>query len=397
MIGPGMVTLFWPAASASSWLALGTGAVTALAGWLAGVILTRHPAYAQLREVLPDTLKNLCKTLLYQSGCMGLVHRWRNRHALTVVMFHRVMPTLSVSADPEWSMQTGTFRQCLDFFKKHYHVITLDQLNDALNSAQKLPPRSLLITFDDGWADTALYAQPILETYRLSGTVFIAGSVINRPAPFWQEAVYSALTSGSVQALNQSLLANGLAPVSMDFQTPDEAAIRSVIRQLETCDPERLQRLATQLHAQSGEPAAMLSAHQLIELAVTQQIGSHGYTHQPLTKVADPGLEVTMAQQTLTSCLNDRRIQAMSFPHGSYDDRVVKACRAADYRLLFSSDPILNNTRHAKLHQLVFGRIAISEREITDALSRFHPFMLAFWLFFRPIDIRRYPGPEHER
>lgn len=440
MVGPLLVNLFWPsapsAAAQSSWLALGVGAFTALFGWLLGTLLTRHPAWAHIEELFstrkilnfspypvtataafagsPSAIqrtKSLCKFLLYQSGFLGLLHRWRNKNALTVAMFHRVMPEPEPGADPEWSMRCDTFRHCLHFFKLHYHVISLDQLAQAVSTAQKLPPCSLLITFDDGWADTAQFAVPILEELQLSATVFVAGSVIDRAAPFWQEAVYSLLSidlanpavagtdltnrigaARGPQKLNQALSECGITHRCIESEITDEASIRAVIRQLESSQPDQLQGLAELLHARSGAAAAMLTMEQLRNLARSQQVGSHGYTHQPLTKVTNPGAEVTHAQRVLTDALNGRPIHAMSFPHGSYDARVVQACRSVDYRYLFSSDAILNSTRQPKLQQLVFGRIAITEREITDAVRRFHPFMLAFWLFSRPISSIRYPG-----
>ena len=142
----------------------------------------------------------------------------------------------------------------------------------------------------------------------------------------------------------------------------------------------------------------MLSQAEFIQLAGTQTIGSHGHTHQPLTKVVDPATEVSTALNSLLAHLkgngatngSNAYINSMSFPHGSYNPTVIEACRAAGYEFLFSSDAVLNRTNEQKPDELIFGRIAISELEITDEQRRFHPFMLAFSLFLRPINAIRY-------
>jgi len=401
-IGPFIFSRSTEWSTASDWLILSGGAATALFGWIAGVILSRHPIMRHIDELFtalglpghqrsgqPDIqnfLKQLCKFLVYQSGCAGLYHRWRNRNSLTVVMFHRVLPRLSEGDDPEWSMRCDTFLNCLDFFKKHYTVVTLEQVLAMEQSGVRLPPRSLLITFDDGWADTEQYALPLLEQAGVRGTIFVAGSAIGRPAPFWQEAVFALLSTDpdGCSQLNSALTEVGI-DASFSLPSCDEAAVRSVIAGLNGTEPDRLARLAELLHNRSGARPFMLTAGQLQRLAVTQSIGAHGYSHQPLTSLAMPVDDVLAARRTLTLALGALPITALSFPHGAYNPAVLDACRQSQYRLLFSSDPVLNSNRPVAQNSPVLGRIAVSERDITDTRERFHPFMLAFWLFTRPL------------
>ncbi|WP_165795064.1 oligosaccharide flippase family protein [Solimicrobium silvestre] len=406
--GPLLIYLFWPAASGSSWQPLVLGAVTATVGWLLGVILTKHPFFAQITEFLTSIqppspssfkgqqnvtkqFKTAVKILSYKLGILSIYHRFRNKERLTVAMFHRVLPhhdQRRPGADPEWTMDTATFKKCLQFFQRHYHVISMDELAAALHDQKKLPPRSLLITFDDGWADTAEYAQPILDELGMASVVFVAGSVINQAAPFWQEAVYRLLAThpDGITQLNAALIQSSIDVVLVGKERSSEAEIRSVIQQLDTHNPNNLRHLATILQDRANAPAAMLSLIQLHKLAKARHyIGSHGMTHQPLTKVASAESEVKLAQETLSKHLNGLYIESMSFPHGAYDNSVLQVCREAHYRYLFSSDPILNIVNQQSPDNLVFGRIHISERSITDTLNKFHPFMLAYWLFLRPV------------
>ncbi len=343
-----------------------------------------------VRRSLPNRFKGLVKELAYKSGGLGIYHRIRNRRNLTVVMFHRVLPRTDVrwtGADPEWTMSTETFAACLHFFKKHYHPISMQQLAAAHTGKTALPERSLLITFDDGWADTAEYAQPILDQLGLPALVFVAGSVVNQTAPFWQESIYRLLATHAdgMARLDAALAKSGIT-ISLQAQGPDsEQAIRNVIRQLEGRDKACLNELARLLQASSHEPAAMMSAEQLKKMSDSRHgIGSHGMTHQPLTKVPDAAQEVAQAKDMLSQYLHGLTVNTMSFPHGAYDKKVVAACSATGYDYLFSSDALLNQCEQPGKGGKIWGRIHISERAITDTEGRFHPSMLATWLFSRP-------------
>lgn len=417
--GPLLVNLFWNLKPDESLGPLLVGGLSSLLGWLIGITIIKHPFYYQLQDFFSSLsfpisaaytgkksavqfFKSGCKYGLYQSGLMGFYHRLRNKKSLTVAMFHRVLPTDSTGkhsgADPVWSMSTQNFRQCLKFFKKHYHVVSMRDLNDLLIHKKPLPSRSLLITFDDGWSDTAQHAQPLLEEFNMSSVVFITGSVIDQAAPFWQEAVFSLLSSepDGIATLNNFLVLTGIETKLEITGAADIVSIRKIIRQLENQDAQKLYSLSRLIHEHFNAPPAMLTLEQLKKLAVTHSIGSHGYTHQPLTQCADPAFEVIKAREDLSACLGGSVINLMSFPHGAYNDAVIAACRSADYQFLFSSDMVLNRASGHQLNQIVLGRIAITEQDITDERARFYPFLLAFWLFPRPLGVIQSSGGRNE-
>lgn len=56
-----------------------------------------------------------------------------------------------------------------------YNVISLDQLIDFMNGNQMLPPKTVVITFDDGYESVYKYAFPILKKHNFKATAFIIG------------------------------------------------------------------------------------------------------------------------------------------------------------------------------------------------------------------------------
>ena len=59
-----------------------------------------------------------------------------------------------------------------------YHVIPLASLVDALERRDTVPKRSVVLTFDDGWANQYRNAFPILRQLRLTATFFVYTSPI---------------------------------------------------------------------------------------------------------------------------------------------------------------------------------------------------------------------------
>ncbi|MEX0758089.1 MAG: polysaccharide deacetylase family protein, partial [Tistlia sp.] len=123
------------------------------------------------------SLKRSLRAGLHGLGGYGLYHRLRNRDRLTVAMFHRVLPQADprfAESDPAYTVSLARFEDYLDFFARHYAVVDYADLAGR----RPLPPRPLLITFDDGWADTVEVALPALRRRGWNALVFVAGCAV---------------------------------------------------------------------------------------------------------------------------------------------------------------------------------------------------------------------------
>ncbi len=98
-----------------------------------------------------------------------------------VLMYHRVAPT-SEESDPYYlSVSVEEFEAQTKYLKEHgYQSLPVHSLAQTINPSGQLPAKSVIITFDDGYLDTYLYAFPILQKYGLTATVFAVSDCLGR-------------------------------------------------------------------------------------------------------------------------------------------------------------------------------------------------------------------------
>ena len=396
---PLAVRLYWGETPAHTWPPLLLGGAGATLGWIGTIILVRHPLLAQLaprdgavRQAFSrNAIKLTVKRIAYAVGLVSIVHRLRNRRSLTVAMFHRVLPAQDArqpGADPEWTMAPQTFANCLKFFQKHYHVVTPEQVFAALRGESALPPYSLLVTFDDGWADTVEHAMPILDQHGIQALVFVNSGAVNQTLQFWEERIYSFLateTDGPTRL--QALLAtHGIGVALPDPALPREAGIRQMISELGKGDRDVLEQATASLLPPATATPAMIDTAQFSQLLANgHSVGGHGKRHQPLTTLRGSAREDLLAAQAAVAAFSGGTpVQSMSFPHGAFSAEIIEHCHGAGYRHLFSSESVLNVVGKGGDGRQPVGRIHISERTIVRPDGRFEPVNLAATLFVRP-------------
>ena len=74
------------------------------------------------------------------------------------------------------------FAEQMEMVNKYAYPISLAKLVQYLK-AGSLPPKSVAVTFDDGYADNLYEAKPILEKYQIPATVFVCTGYVGRE--FW--------------------------------------------------------------------------------------------------------------------------------------------------------------------------------------------------------------------
>ncbi len=81
---------------------------------------------------------------------------------------------LDLSVDPD-----NLDRQLKWLRDNGFTTISLYELYNSLATGAALPPKPVILTFDDGYIDAYLHAYPLLQKYGMTGTFFIVSDFIN--------------------------------------------------------------------------------------------------------------------------------------------------------------------------------------------------------------------------
>ena len=108
------------------------------------------------------------KTKIFGGGLILIYHRVTN-----------VKPDVQVlSVSPE------NFSEQMKILKDYYNPISLIQLYEASKKG-RIPPNSVVLTFDDGYVDNFTDVKPILDYYNIPATIFVTAGLVDNEKEFW--------------------------------------------------------------------------------------------------------------------------------------------------------------------------------------------------------------------
>lgn len=103
----------------------------------------------------------------------------RQKYVVPILMYHSIHPV--PVAGRMLTVSPAAFDRQMRFLKtRHYNVVSLERIAELIKNKQNIPPRTVAITFDDGYKDNFLYAFPILRKYGLLATMFIITNEVGR-------------------------------------------------------------------------------------------------------------------------------------------------------------------------------------------------------------------------
>lgn len=100
----------------------------------------------------------------------------RGYQTIPVLAYHK----FSKHTSDRMTVREDAFEEQMAFLKKNgYRVIRLDDLFEFLKRKRPLPPKSVVITFDDGWRSMYDIAYPVLKRYGYPATLFVSTDLIH--------------------------------------------------------------------------------------------------------------------------------------------------------------------------------------------------------------------------
>jgi peptidoglycan/xylan/chitin deacetylase (PgdA/CDA1 family) len=122
------------------------------------------------------------------------LRRWARQIApkAIILLYHRVA---EVPTDPQLlCVSPKHFAEHLQVLKQNCHLLSLSSLRRRL-ALNLWPPRSVVVTFDDGYADNLHQARPLLEAADVPATAFVTASQVDSQREFWWDELERVLLS----------------------------------------------------------------------------------------------------------------------------------------------------------------------------------------------------------
>lgn len=256
------------------------------------------------------------------------VRKYLKRNGCNILTYHSIVHEESLPFTVWTQLDAKLFEDHLCYLSNNYNCVSLNEFLRQM-SAGRLIPNSVVITFDDGYANNYHAAFPLLKKYSLHATIFVVAGLIETNTYIWSDKIAMALlvtneksfnVGGILYAINSSsekasayrVIVNYLKSVS--FSKHDQI-IESIFAQLNVNDIE-LQ------DADYHEYFRILRFCEIDSMVKSKliDIGSHTYSHPILSKVEDDIAyrEIMDAKNIFEN--NVKNVTSFAYPNGSKCD-----------------------------------------------------------------------------
>jgi len=264
------------------------------------------------------------------TGVLARLER-AQRASLTILMYHRVMPDEQARHCPleSLTMPESSFRSQVAWVHSHFEIVPVREGIARLDNAAP-NDRLLSFTFDDGYADNAEIAAPILDAADVRATYYLVTDFVGQGRAMWFDLIACAWTALGAVGFNDRM--RGFAIPGVPALPPP---LRWWMAALKALSPTRRDEISRTLVGEldlSDLPRAMSIEQARAMHERGHEIASHTVSHPLLPQLDDARLgdELAQSRRLIGQWLGEEPA-GICYPNGDHDDRVVEAARNAGY------------------------------------------------------------------
>ncbi len=256
------------------------------------------------------------------------------------MIYHRVLP----QPDPLFPGEpdAARFGAQLTLLKRWFNVLPLPEAVQRLRE-QRLPPRALAITFDDGYADNCTLALPVLQRHGLQAAFFVATDYLDG-GRMWNDTIIEAVRGYRAPVLDLADQKLGAHPVGT--ATEKSRTIAAIIGQLKYLPQEERAAKAAVVAARCEVALPedlMLTGDQLRRLdEAGMTLGAHTASHPILARLPDEAArsDIATGKERLERAIG-KPVRFFAYPNGrpgeDYGAAHVAMVRELGFEAAFST------------------------------------------------------------
>lgn len=308
-----------------------------------------------------ERLRGLASQIIVRSGISRVGRQIGDKNGAYILYGHRVADNDDGYLE---GLRPDYFEAQLRYLTRHYQVIPLGTLIEALASNTPVPERSVVLTFDDGFRDNYEIAFPLLQKFGVPATVFVVTDSLSDGALPWAQQIGVMLQNTNAKTLNLPVFSQTAFELGTEMQR--KQAFHRLLKHIGPLRKDSREGVLGQLKEQLNVTPPidqMMTWDQAREMqAAGHEIGAHTCSHALMGQI--PADE---AEAELTGCKAalkremDLDNPSFCFPGGSLNTALLQRVEALGFTGCFIPGQNVRINQKDKVTAFSMSRIGLPE------------------------------------
>lgn len=312
---------------------------------------------------------------------------------VTIIMYHYIRDLKNSRFPNIKGLDKEKFIGQIEYLKKNYHFTTMEEVIYSLESKEKLPPKSVLLTFDDAYTDHFTNVFPILDEYQIQGSFYAPVKAITEHVVLDVNKIHFILASQQdyntlikdiqlwlekhqkeFQLKSFEYYYKKLAHVGR-YDTKDVIFIKRLL-QVELNESIRMMLVDELFLKYVGMNEASFSRELYMDasqlktmLKYGMHIGSHGFNHYWWNRLKEKELEeeIDRSMHFLNELGVDMSQWTACYPYGSYSEEAVKMLAERKCKLAVTTEVRIADLERD--HRFLMPRLDTNDLPMNESTS----------------------------
>lgn len=266
-----------------------------------------------------------------------------------IFFYHRILPYTDPYAID--FVNVRYFEKQISMLSRSFKLVTLGELSESINRGI-IAPRTVCITFDDGYLDNFEYAFPILKRYNVPATIFLTTGYIGTNNKLWHDRL-----SSIIKYTKNSVIPSEFCGEPLNVNTIQERKIaaKKMLEWVKQFKPQERDSYIENFESKccrNSKPnkRLMLNWNEVREMNKAGiEFGSHTITHPILSLLGDEMIdrEIFESKSEIEYQIG-KTVKTFAYPNGQlsdFDKRSVDTLKKYGYSAAVTTCQAANDLR----------------------------------------------------